>query len=355
MLPGCQPFHNLHYDLQNEAQSKRGEVDGLVLYDDALIVIETKAGKFSDEAKRGATKRLQHDAKELLDEAFAQGKRLLSTIRGTPEVVLSDKHGREVTRLRRADFRHQFIIAVSFQALSMLQTSLGAVKKLGLIQGNEWPWAVSLSDLRVISELTDHPSTFIHYLIRRIQANNVKELTTRDELDLFGFYRAGQLFFPPGEKRDYTMLLVTGFTAEIDAYYDGLVGWRPKVPKPIQPFLSRIAELLATLEQQRPRHFLSACLGLLDGDTKTAKEMNSGLEHLQSVFVSRRRPQAMIISFDKPRQMLVIGCSNKGVCLPLHLFPSFAGARRKTKPTQITSVFFEPPLCSGRISVTIDG
>jgi len=246
-LPGCRHYRKLHYGFQDEGQLKRGEVDGLVLYDDALIVIEAKAGKFSDEAKRGATKRLEHDAKELLDVAFEQGKRILNTIRNTPEVVFSDKHGREITRVRRADFRHQFIIAVSFEMLSILQTSLSAVKALGLIEGNEWPWAVCLSDLRVIAELTDHPSTFIHYLIRRIQANNVKELNARDELDLFGFYRAGQLFFPPGEKRDYTMMVITGFTEEIDAYYDGLVGWRPKIPKPRQPLLSRIEELLTAL------------------------------------------------------------------------------------------------------------
>jgi hypothetical protein len=259
MLPGCQRHRSLHYNFQDEGISKRSEVDGLVLFDDVLVVVETKAGKFSDEAKRGAPKRLQRDAKELLDSAFAQGKRLLREIRNTPEVVFSDEKGRESLRLRRADFRHQFIVTVSFETLSILQTSLGAVKQLGLIEGNEWPWAVCLSDLRVIAELTDHPSTFVHYLIRRIQANDVKELNTRDELDLFGFYRAGQLFFPPGKKRDYTMLLVTGFTEEIDAYYDGLVGWRPKIPKPRQPILPRIEELLTTLEQQRPRHFHQNC------------------------------------------------------------------------------------------------
>jgi hypothetical protein len=353
MLPGCRHFRKLHYNFQDEGQLKRGEVDGLVLYDDALIVIEAKAGKFSDEAKRGATKRLEHDAKELLDVAFEQGKRMLNTIRNTPEVVLSDKHGREITRVRRADFRHQFIITVSFEMLSILQTSLRAVKALGLIEGDEWPWAVCLSDLRVIAELTDHPSTFIHYLIRRTQANDVKELNTRDELDLFSFYRAGQLFFPPGEKRDYTMMVVTGFTEEIDAYYDGLVGWRRKVPKPKQPLLPRIEELLTALEQQKPHHFLSACLAVLDGNSKTAKEIISGLEHVQSAFVSRKRPQAMIIGFGKARRMLVIGCSSQGACPPLDHFPSFVEAVRKTRPTQITSVFFEPPLGSGKISVTI--
>jgi len=92
---------------------------------------------------------------------------------------------------------------------------------------------------------------------------------------------------------------------------------------------------------------------VLDGDTKTAKKIISGLEHVQSAFVSRKRSQAMIIGFDQARQMLVIGCSNQGVCPPLNGFPSFADAVRKTKPTQITSVFFEPPLGSGKISVTI--
>jgi len=147
--------------------------------------------------------------------------------------------------------------------------------------------------------------------------------------------------------------MVTGFTEEIDAYYDGLVGLRPKVPKPTQPLLPPIEEFVTTLEQQRPRHFLSVCLGVLDGDTKTAKEIISGLKHVQSAFVSRKRPQAMIIGFDKAREMLVIGCSPQGVCPPLNGFPSFAEVVRKTKPTKITAVFFEPPLNSGKISVTL--
>lgn len=149
------------------------------------------------------------------------------------------------------------------------------------------------------------------------------------------------------------MLMVTGFTEQIDAYYDGLVGWRPKVPKPKQPIPPRIEELLTMLEQQRPRHFLSACLDLLDGDTKARKEINSGLPHLESKFVMRKRSQAMIVCFEKAKQMLVIGCSDHGVCPPLDGFPFFGEAFRKTKPTKITSVFFEPPLNSGKISVKL--
>jgi len=284
MLPGGRCYRNLYYDFQDGAEFKRGEVDGLVLYDDALIVIETKAGKFTEEAKRGAPKRLQRDAKELLDVAFTQGRRLLKEIRNKPEIVLSDEKGKEILRLRLGDFLHEFIVTVSLEALSILQTNLGAVKKLGLIAGNEWPWAVCLNDLRVISDLTDHPSTFIHYLIRRIQANDVEELNARDELDLFGFYRAGQLFFPPGEKRDYTMMIVTGFTEEMDAYYDGLIGWGPKIPKPKQPILPKIAALLTILEERRPRHFLSACLLFLDPDTKQRKEWIPGFSISKLLF-----------------------------------------------------------------------
>jgi hypothetical protein len=61
----------------------------------------------------------------------------------------------------------------------------------------------------------------------------------------------------------------------------------------------------------------------------------------------------MIMGFDKYRQMLVVGCSNKGICPPLDFFPAFAEAMKKTNPTQITAVFFEPPLGVGTVTVQI--
>jgi len=63
----------------------------------------------------------------------------------------------------------------------------------------------------------------------------------------------------------------------------------------------------------------------------------------------------MIIGFDIAKQMIVVGCNNQGFCPPLTFFPSFAAAVKKTKPKQIVSVFFEPPLSAGKITVQISG
>lgn len=353
MLPGCRVYSNLRYDFQADGETRLGEVDKLVLYDDAIFIVESKAGKFSAEARRGAPKGLRQDAEELLDKAFIQGTRVVNRLRGEAEVSFRDGTGQVVLRVREADFRYKFVITVTFESLAVLQTNLHAVRKLGLIQGKEWPWAVCLSDFRVIAELTDHPSTFVHYLTRRIQANDIEALNVSDELEIFGFYRAGQLFFPVGQPLDCTHMTLSGFTEEMDAYYEGLGGWRRPTSKPKQPLSPGIEKLLMTLEQRRPRHFLSACIDLLDIDGKTAEKIESGMAHLQQALVTRRRPQAMILSFEHDNRLLVVGCTQDGKCPPLTGFPGFNAAVAKVKPARVTAIFFAPPLGVGEVSILV--
>jgi hypothetical protein len=352
MLKGSDLHRNLFYDFEQDGETRRSEVDRVIVYGEALLVVEAKAGKFSSSARRGAPKSLQSDLKDILDKAFTQGTRLLNVLRSKSELPLFGERGNEMLRLRRTDFRHQFIITVSFDSLGLLQCNLNGVRRLGLIQGTEWPWAVSLSDLRVIAEQVEHPSTFIHYLTRRIEVNDLDTLNVRDELDLFGMYRHGQLFFPRGEKPEYTQMTIVGFTDEFDAYYDGLVGWRPRVPKPRHPMLPRNEMLLTALEEQRPKNFLTGCLDFLDVDGKTADLINTSLDQIQTAYSSRKKPQAMILTFDREKQFLVIGCAPKGICPPLRGFSQFVEAMKDKNPTRVTAIFFQPPLAQAAMSVS---
>lgn len=351
-LEGSVLYRNLFYRYQESGEARRAEVDRVVVYGEALLVVEAKAGKFSAQARRGAPKSLQSDLKEILDKAFTQGTRLLTLLRENSELPLFDERDRELLRLRAADFRHQFIIAVSFDSLGLLQCNLNAVRRLGLIQGKEWPWAVSLNDLRVITDQTAHPATLIHYLTRRIAANDVDVLNVKDELDFFGMYHDGQLFFPSGEKLDCTHMMVTGFTAQFDSYYDGLIGWRPRIAKPQPKMLPRNEALLTAMEKQRPKHFLSGCLDLLDVDGKTAESINGALDKIQASYSSRRKPQAMILTFDREKHFLVIGCAPKGICPPLQGFSHFVQAMKEKNPARVTAIFFDPPLGNGQVSVS---
>jgi hypothetical protein len=59
----------------------------------------------------------------------------------------------------------------------------------------------------------------------------------------------------------------------------------------------------------------------------------------------------LIINFDRPKNLLMVGCSQKGVCPPLYGFPAFAKIMKDKPPSRVTAVFFEPPLGAGNISV----
>lgn len=353
MLPGGRSFNSLRFCFSEDGQQKSGETDGLIIYDDALIIIEAKAGKFSAEAQRGSSLRLTRDLGRLLDQAFVQGSRLLDKLRCEHEVVLRDENGRIIVTLANSRFEYCFIVLVSFESLSFLQSSLAEVKKLGFLAGGKWPWAVSLSDLRVISELTEHPSAFIHYLLRRLETNEAREVHAQDELDYFGYYMAGQLFFPAERKVKANENIMLNYTEVIDEYYAGQIGWHACRPKPKQILHEKIGVLITALESQRPPHHLRACVELLDIDGKLAHELCESLHQMEDAFKNRRRSQALILQFHEKDSLLVVGCSPDGRCPPLAGFPRFGSAVKAKRPAKITAIFYTPPFPGHNICVDI--
>ena len=79
-----------------------------------------KASKFTDEARRGAIKRLKSDVEALIDKAYHQAHRVLDLARSAHEVSFSDEAGHEMLRLRISDFARVFLVSVSLEKLSSL-------------------------------------------------------------------------------------------------------------------------------------------------------------------------------------------------------------------------------------------
>jgi len=76
----------------------------------------------------------------------------------------------------------------------------------------------SLNALRVIAEMTTHPTVFLHYLVRRLEVNSYEAITVSDELDLFGHFLARGLYFREDEMvRTRTKVALDGFIEALDA------------------------------------------------------------------------------------------------------------------------------------------
>lgn len=67
------PKKDIHRNLKYTYQGEECEVDLLVSYDNKIFIVESKAGSFTEPAKRGAIKRLKADLRKLIEEAYQQG------------------------------------------------------------------------------------------------------------------------------------------------------------------------------------------------------------------------------------------------------------------------------------------
>lgn len=352
MLPGGQSFSNLYYHYEEAGDTRRAELDGLIVYDDCLLVVEVKASGLSDAARRGAPDSLRTDLAASLDKAYTQAQRVLTVVRSADVVTFTDEAGREVVRLRLTDFRRVFLISVTREHFAALATQLHIIRKLGLIQGAEWPWAVCLDDLRVISEMMEFGTVFLQYLTRRVAINQHEKLATVDEIDLLGLFFENGLY-PEALPRfeEGTMVMLTGFSDRFDDYYRDVA--RGRTPeKPRLPIRHRLRRLLGTLEKFRPRNFASAALQILAFDGALHEQLEQGIPRAEKGLSKNRQTLCVLGNETIPAAPIVIlGCAGEGTELERRLSARAKEHKVRRGAEQGVFIVWQPPLTSGKLRV----
>ncbi len=228
LLPGAEVFSNLFYHVEENGQRKRAETDGIVLYDNNLFIVEAKAGSLSPSTRRGGLERTRRDLKELIEKAYEQAARTKRFITDNSRPVFEYEDGSEALVLEDEDkFDNIFLINVTLESLQHLSTHLSSLRTFDFIKGQEWPWSVFINDLRVISELVETPSEFLVFLKRRIRTNDYPQFRTVDELDFLMYFFNEGLYFEDDYLKDVDVLHLTGYTDELDLYYEYLRGRVP--------------------------------------------------------------------------------------------------------------------------------
>ena len=264
ILQGAESYEGLKYRFPYDGQKQEFELDGLLRLEDTLFLVETKAGILSDPARRGAPQRMLKDLEELLANAFRQGLRAKQYIASTPTPVFATRDGATAT-LDRAAINQIFVISVVLDDLFTFTTVLAETAKLGIFPDGDLPWAVSLGDLMVISDLVEYPSQFIHYLRRRQEINRSDLLFTMSELDWFGKYLDDGLVVK-GAPNGATRINVASYTTEIDEWYRHQSGERTTyTEKPQQKLPTSLRNILTRLDASKSPSRLAAAQRLLDG------------------------------------------------------------------------------------------
>lgn len=260
-------YHNLSYETRTEnSLTVRSELDGLIVFDTVVFLIETKAGTLSLPARRGGIARMKEEMKELVEHAFRQGLRAKRFIQETARPVFFDPAGQEVV-IDKNSLDKIFLVTVTLESLDVFVSALYKLKGLGLFGSEELPWAVSLADLRVISEMIEFPSQFVHYLERRKRINEIARIKAHDELDWLGHYLKEGLYFDEMFAREDapSIFNLLHYSTEFDSYYLYETGQRRTVvDKPCQTMPAICRQLLNELEANHPLGYSRACGAILD-------------------------------------------------------------------------------------------
>jgi hypothetical protein len=300
-LKHAQVYQNLKYEVEEDDQLKQVELDGLVLLDSALFLLEGKAGTVSLPARRGAKERMIKVLGELVEDAYKQALRAKHYIQqtGNPTFYLEDG---TVVKIDKDKINRVFLVTVTLDDLSAFTTNLYKLQEIDLFKESEFPWTVALSDLRVISEIVEFPSQIVHYLERRHRLNELGFAEAHDELDWFGYYLMEGLYFEDINRQDKPFIFnLLSYTTEFDDYYFYRTGQR-KTPasKPTQPMPDLLRKVLAELEAAHPEGYLRATCTLLNMNQETREDFADKFTALREQTLKDQQLHDFTLGFSGP-------------------------------------------------------
>jgi preprotein translocase subunit SecA len=250
LLPGARVYRPIYYSwAPNGGRAQWHEADGLLIFDDHLLVIEVKGGAYTYTSPANDLPSHLESLRALLQAPARQGSRFVDYLESAPEVPISDADHKEIARLRHGDFRHITICALTLDAFTALAARAQHFAPVGVDIGQRAVWPLSIDDLRVYAELFDDPLTFLHFIEQRVRAGQSRYVDLNDEMDHLGLYVAQNNYSQYAADvmaNKFDRLSFDGFRTPIDDYFSArLRGDPPKLPRQVMP--ARLAEIIGWL------------------------------------------------------------------------------------------------------------
>lgn len=251
-LTGSECYRGLKYKMVVDDKVCEFELDGLLVYDQTLILVEAKAGAMSRPGRRGRARRMKGDLRKIVAEALEQGIRTQNFINGAEEPCFVTDSGDNL-KLDKSRFVRTVLVTVSLEPLDALFGSFHDFIRSGVVSGAVIPWPVSLGSLRVICEMVEFPTQLLDYVYRRVNAIELEKIRAMDELDWFAAYlKDGLRPEKDGEVAAVDMVMLdTAGSSLFDDFYNHKLGRRKKpAPKPRQEIPKLMKEIIFELDSQ---------------------------------------------------------------------------------------------------------
>lgn len=267
ILPSCDVYKNLKYGIDDE-------VDGIVIYDNHIFIVEAKSNKFTLGARQGDVNKIKRNTKDIVEIAYQQAIRAKKYILSNELVEFRDKNKKTVLTINRNDINNIYLINATLEPLNHISSDLSSLKEFGFIQDDEWIWSIYLNDLRIISEIIELPSEFLVYIERRIKYNDFLQIRMAEEIDIFGYFLSEGLYFDDIDfpKSGFMLNIDSSFSRNIDLYYhwkEGVLNKVQKKPAFFDGCKNNIKFLIGKIENTNKKNFSILTKFLLSLDCYT--------------------------------------------------------------------------------------
>lgn len=252
----CKVFPKSNVFLNPKYPNGEEICDVLVLFDRNILIFQCKSKKLTIQARTGKSfKKIKEDLEKSIKDSLEQGVRAKNYFNSTnfPKIVLED---RETTiDMKQVDSRNIFLISVTLGQFANITTRfMNLEPNLKLFSSNEFPWAVCIFDLEIITEILDKPYYFIHYLFKRLAIEKTDFELIADEIDLLNYYIDKRLDFDYEEfkKKDKKLPYLVGlsnYSKEVDEYMIRKYSLIENPKKPRVNIPVKIEKLVSEIDQ----------------------------------------------------------------------------------------------------------
>jgi hypothetical protein len=252
--------------------------DVLILHDRKVIIVQCKTKRLNFNSRIGKDiSSIKTDLTKGVKASFEQAIRARDYFLSNPFPKIIVPKGE--IEIDSGQISEIFPMSVTLEGYQNLTTRLANTNSaLKLFTDNQYPWAVSIFDLSIVTELIEAPAMFFHYVQRRLAVEKTNFRLMADEIDLLGFYFSQGLFFETDEFAEIDIAGLAGYSEEIDRYmFEKYVcGMNPQ--KPQQQMPAKFSEYLQTVEKMESSYKTDCAIRLLDLDSKGRENFVAAVE-----------------------------------------------------------------------------
>jgi SEC-C motif len=296
ILEGATEFRPVVYPAKNGNRTDWCEADGLLAYDDHLFVVEVKAGTFTSTPPSTDFPAYVASLKNLVLKPATQGRRFVEYLGSAASVPIFDADHRQVATLRKADYRHVTICAVTIDAFTEMAAQVQHLRKIGVDVGANPIWALSVDDLRAYADVFDNPLVFLHFVEQRMQAFGSDIVRTDDEFDHLGLYLKHNHYASHARELrgdSDARITFTGYRSNVDKFFSARMG-EAAHPAPLrQRIPRRLFEIVDSLSRGVTPGRAKVASHLLDLDGEWRENIATGIDEELERQPTTRRPKPL--------------------------------------------------------------